>query len=498
MSKNVVVGVPKFSHFYRDVKRLLLKEPIVERDDGLFNNWKFHDLIGDKLQRQSLSYNKLPSISEALKRKLSEIEPLYEDLLLQNEKERDYVSEFLEKIENNGKIRNNEDSKLKKLTAYIFKNEIHKEYMEISKYRKDKLSIVLDPDVSDELLVHTYTDINILQFVKLLYDENFLYSSYFEYYKRFSKLFKKLQHNEESINVNFCSKLRPADLERLIQILMYSNKFLNIKQRLNLKLNEINQYLLNGLQRSELKLSNKELFSLLQLTFKTTNDKSYVEKLYENFNSSANFEKNGDFFKNFLNFNISLSYQNCEIISVAFTKKIIMDLIKFNLEPDRYLLKYLLKYSWITGNVEMTQLIVNYIFENYSVDDETFNMIFISILKLDTELKSPILKQLLEININQIDCLLQNHNNNSNLEILPPDKIRLDVRLYDHLSSKSINHQTVNYPGFVYKTNLNLFPLKYSSEMMPQSALTKIASDYIRLNGSMIRNLMGEEKKIVK
>jgi hypothetical protein len=390
---------------------------------SLSKHWNFQNEIGDKLQEQMKYLGNLPTLNEAVDKRLETLIPKYSHVLDSTNPDsvQSLMSRYLPKEE--GSMKN---IQINNLRAYLIKYDIQGEYLNLKKFRESILSVKLD-EQEDEILVNTYTHINIIQFVKILYDNTFLYSSPYNYYERFVKLFNNVV-GDESITKGrgFCKKLRPADLEKLIQILIYSNKFLKVEEVIKLKLYDVNKTLINDLKISGLKLSNKELFSLLQLTFQNNENPSSqisenIEVLYDNFMSSKTFEKNDDFFKKFLQYNFTLSYDDTNLMNEPLTKRVINDILDYNITPDRYLLKLLLKYSWTVGNVKMIELIVQFLLQNYAMDKETLQMIQSS---LDQQNLIPVIQGLSQV------------------------KDTLELRLYDHIDDIE---RVDDYRGIVFQ-----------------------------------------------
>lgn len=443
--------------FLNEVKKHLISNTKLETNYvSILNNWKFNEILNEKLSNQIKNYKKLPSLNELINNKLEQLLPFYSNNL--DTCKEDSINNYLFKfIDNNKKYEIEKSIKLNNLKSYIIKNEIFKEYFEIKEFRKNQISINLNLNYSNELIVNSYINLNLIQFVKLLNDEIFLNSSYFNYYKRFSKLFFNLI-NENDNNFKLCNKLRPYDLEKLIQILIYSNKKLTNNERIKLKLDEINRILLKDLQESKLKLSNKEMFSLLQLTFQNTKDFNNIINLYNKFLLSENVNKNEDFFKNFLNVNISLGFKNNKLLNKEFTKQIIIDLINNNCLIDRYILKYLLKFSWLIKDIKLSKILILYLIENYSLDNETFNMIIQTLLIYDFEKETNLVKNLFNLNL-EINKFEIKSNKEDKIEI-----DRFNIRLLDHLMEKCnkiIPVDQLEYfdkmPGFTHKIGYNKF-----------------------------------------
>lgn len=433
-----------------------------------FADWDFQQFIGNKLNGQLDRYRELPTLGEIIEEKLEQLFPLYAGLL-DTGKEDSVQSHMLRFMAPNYNGSAARTAKLNNLRAHIIKHEIHGEYFEVSEFRRSQLSITTDAAVSSEMLVHTYTDHNMIQFAKLLHDETYLNSSYYNYYRRLSRLFFRIVGKDSRLS----KKLRPADLERLIQLLLYSNKKLSTEERLELRLDRLNNVLLNDLQESGLKLSNKEMFALLQLTFrKAGTDSANVEMLYDKFMASDKFDKNGDFFKAFLNFNMSLRFSNERLAAAQFCRRIILDLVQSADDVsasatiiDRFLLKYLLKYSWLVHDPELTRLVTTHILEHYALDVETFNMIFAGVLKHDPGLHSPVLDQLLQINLKHTLLLLSPSPALSTMSrVSPPpttETERFDMRLLDHLLEKTalVSPQMQPLcPGITHRLPLNPIP----------------------------------------
>lgn len=435
-----------------------------------FEEWNFKQFIGDKLERQVERQKKLPTLNALVENRLEQLLPLYAHLLDtgKDDSVHGHMLKFMGRGSGSGD--GSRDAKLKNLKAHIIKYEIHREYFEVSEFRRSQLSITVDPTVSSEMLVHTYTDKDLVHFVKLLHDETFLNSSYYNYYRRFSRLFFNLVEgsNEPGSNARLSRKLRPADLERLLQHLLYSNKRLRTEERLELRLDEMNNILLNDLQEAGLKLSNKEMFALLQLTFRKTVDLRNVEMLYDKFMASDKFDKNNDFFKTFLNFNMSLGFSNERMASTKFCRKVILDLVQSDgVDVDRHLLKYLLKYSWLVHDGELTRLVATYLLKHYALDVETFNMIFVGVFRQDmsSNTVSPALEQLLNINLKHTMRVSSLATSSSVASRIAPPPIteaeRFNMRLLDHLLEKAARvtpQMQPLCPGIMHRLPLNPVP----------------------------------------
>lgn len=404
----------------------------------LFTNWNFHDLIGNKMLQQIKTYNQLPTLSESIDQRLEKLLPRYANEL--DTSNADSVHSLMLKFMDNNnpnKEASFQTAQVNNLRAYIIKYEIQKEYMDIRKFREGVLSVKTDDDDSDydnkELLVNTYTNINMIQFVRLLHDNTFFYSSPYNYYSRFAKLFNIIVNDETVTKAHgLCKKLRPADVEKLIQRLIYCGKVLSDSEQLQLKMNDVNKTLIGDLRTSRLKLSNKELFSLLQLSFKNSTSLDDLKFLYDNFLSSETFQQNDDFFKHFLEYNISLALDTNIIRDEEFTKRIISDLARTEIKPDRYMLKYLLKYSWIVQNDAMTDVLLNYLFENYAMDKDILQHIGKSVSVYNDSQYQSI--------TNVIDTVVSHTDNTQDPFLL---------RLFDHVDDLLGNQPA--YPGIIFK-----------------------------------------------
>ncbi|GMM48599.1 hypothetical protein DAPK24_051970 [Pichia kluyveri] len=426
-------------------------------------NWESVFQLLDKFNLQlNNNYINLPNLNTYLNNKLLNLLPKYEHslfsvdnnnnqqqkkLFLYNQMSKFYSKEEVEgdEILNSNSNSNSNSisiSQINHLKAHIIKHEIHSNYFQIRNHRLNELSIIKDPLFSNELLVHTYCDVELIHFIKLLNNDSFLHSK------------------------GICSKLRPSDLEKLIQLFIYSNKALNVKERQKLKINDIINNIIQDLKNSNLKLSNKELFTLLQFTLKKNliNDEknnentdsgdsgdSNIIKLYDNFINSTTFEKDSDFFINFLRLNISLSFGNNKITSKTFVEKILKDIVKYNVPIDRLMLKYILKFASIEKNSILSKIIIQHILETYPLDSETFTMVHLAISKLRGEEESKLLNKLTKLN-NEHDKLIKKFPS-------PPsssyEETRFNTRILDHLIDKESDNITDNN-GFLYRENRNL------------------------------------------
>lgn len=398
--------------------------------------------IYSKLETQLKNYKRLPSLTQSVNSRLHQLLPQYSHLL---ESTRDGSVQGLMAKYMSPKKGVFNDIKINNLKAYLIKHEIQHEYIAIRTYRKEAISVQENADVSMEYKVQTYGTKNMIQFVKLLHDDVFFHSSHYNYYKRFIKIFHSVLNDVEITKGNgFCRKLRPVDLEKLIQLLIYSNTKLTLAEREELKLNNTCTQLITDLKRSDLKLSNKELFSLLELTFieskKPYNKSSTtsVRNLYDNFMTSETFEKNLDFFKSFISYNISLSTNNNAIYDLDFTTTIFEDLMKLNMKLDRTTFKYMLKYAWLTEDYDMIELLQHHILCHQCLDHETLAMMFLN------EIPESNKSELLEV-ANSIHKMytLTTHTGTGNFPAI--DSFQL--RLLDHLLTKENNH----VPGFVFQ-----------------------------------------------
>ena len=475
-------------------KTVFQSSPSLSPSPSPSEGWNFGQFIGDKLEHQVERQKNLPTLNALVDSRLEQLLPLYAHLLDtgKDDSVHGHMLKFMAPSSGGGGGRR--AAKLNNLKAHIIKYEIHREYFEVSEFRRSKLSITVDPEVSSEMLVHTYTDKDLIQFVKLLHDETFLNSSYYNYYRRFSRLFFNIVeggNGESGANAMLSRKLRPTDLERMLQQLLYSNKRLRTEERLELRLDEMNIILLNDLQEAGLKLSNKEMFALLQLTFRKTVDLRNVKMLYEKFMGSDKFDKNGDFFKAFLNFNMSLGFSNERMASAEFCRKVILDLVRSDdVAIDRHLLKYLLKYSWIVHDGQMTRLVATYLLEHYAVDVETFNMIFVGVLRHDTSSNtvSPVLEQLLNINLKHTMRVSSLASSSSVASRIAPPPVteaeRFNMRLLDHLLEKAARvspQMQPLCPGIVHRLPLNTVPhdllLRATQNNIDENPVVK---DYLR------------------
>lgn len=454
-------------------------------------NWESVFQLLDKFNLQlNNNYINLPNLNTYLNNKLLNLLPKYEHSLFsvddnnnQQQQEQQQKKLFLynqmskfyskEEVEGDEILNSNSNldsisiSQINHLKAHIIKHEIHSNYFQIRNHRLNELSIIKDPLFSNELLVHTYCDVELIHFIKLINNDSFLHSSYFRYYEQICKHFNKILNNTKiNKGKGICSKLRPSDLEKLIQLFIYSNKALNVKERQKLKINDIINNIIQDLKNSNLKLSNKELFTLLQFTLKKNliNDEknnentnsgdsgeSNIIKLYDNFINSTTFEKDSDFFINFLKLNISLSFGNNKITSKTFVEKILKDIVKYNVPIDRLMLKYILKFASIEKNSILSQIIIQHILETYPLDSETFTMVHLAISKLRGEEESKLLNKLTKLN-NEHEKLIKKSPS-------PPsssyEETRFNTRILDHLIDKESDIITDNN-GFLYRENRNL------------------------------------------
>lgn len=392
-----------------------------------------------KLEKQLKNYHRLPSLNQIIDKKLYNLVDEY-SVFLETTKADNVQSLMMKFMPQNNQIINN--IKLNNLKAHIIKHEIQREYISIRSLRKSSISIDEDSDISMEYTVQTYLTKNMIEFVKLLHDDAFFHSSHINYYRRFMKLFQSVVNdNNISKGHGFCRKLRPVDLEKLIQLLIYSNSKLTLKERQDLKLSKINTLLITDLKNSDLKLSNKELFSLLELSFIESRDPknkstATVQALYESFKNGHGVEKGTDFFKSFLNYNLSLSINDSTIYDKEFTTIIIEDILNHKSNIDRGTLKYMLKYAGITENHDMSDVVNNHILNQYSLDKDTLNMMQFSLPR--TECKSDVLKFVNEINY-MYTALTKTRR--------IPEIDSFQLRLLDHLLAK----EGGAVPGFIFQ-----------------------------------------------
>ncbi|TID23922.1 hypothetical protein CANINC_003083 [Pichia inconspicua] len=398
------------------------------------------DKIFAKLEKQLIVYQKLPSITQTINYKLSKLLPLYNDVL--DTTKSDGLQRMAMKFmpQNKQYI---ESLKTDNLRAYIIKHEIQDEYLSIRSARKKTISIDEAPEISMEYTVHTYGTTQLIQFAKLLNDDVFFHSSHKLFYKRLIKIFSSLVNNETITKGHgFCRKLRPEDLEKLIKFFIYSNVQLSLKERKELNLSKANNLLITDLRKSGLKLSNKELFALLELSFIESKESlktslTTVRTLYKNFKESPNVEKGTDFFKTFLNFNLSLSLEDSVIYDEEFVIEILEDILEKDIVLDRSILKYMLKFGGLTGDKELVDSVNILIIQNYCLDKHTLEFMNTATQMIDSHISD------IQHLIKKI-CSMYTEKT-SNKPVSEVDAFQL--RLLDHLLRKEIR----SVPGFIFQ-----------------------------------------------
>lgn len=417
----------------------LLRESLFKQQQRKQLSQSNLDEIFTKLENQLNVYHKLPSLTQKINHRLMALLPKYNEVLDTTK------SDGIQRIAMKFMPKNNQlldHLKIDNLKAYIIKHELQNEYISIRSLRKSSISIDEDPEISMEYTVQTYGITKMIQFAKLLNDDVFFHSSYVNYYKRLIKLFSSIVSDENiSKGRGFCRKLRPEDLEKLIKFFIYSNVKLTLNERKELNLSKANNLLIADLKKSGLKLTNKELFSLLELSFIESKDSedsanSTVRLLYKNFKNSSTVEKSTEFFKSFLNYNMSLSSNDPTIYDKEFVHEIIEDLLDSNVTSERSILKYILKYGSLIKDGDLVDAINQFIIQSYCLDNYTLEFMNSASSNIDSNSDT-------QKFINELYSLYTAKTTARRI----PEIDMFQLRLLDHLLMKEQH----SVPGFVFQ-----------------------------------------------
>lgn len=428
----------KHQNFYKELRRLI--NPAIDEQGRKWLNLGIQEqeLVG-RLKDQAERYKSLPTLTQVMNEELKRILPAYRESL-KTTQDRSIYKDILRFIPNQEK--NEESLVLNNLKAYIIKHEIEKEYVEIREFRKRCLSIEEDQGVSKETIVQTYPQIHLIQFVKHLHNDVFFYSSSYRYFESFTRLFLTVVGDEEITHGRgLCRKLRPADLEKLIQLLIYSNRRLTVEQRRSLGLDEVNKLLIHDLKTSNLKVSNRELFTLLQLSLTavgtssqasmssqaSTSDQTdtgdhadasaMISQLYGNFKASSAFEKDAEFFTNFLTYAVQ---NDTTPRDTTLVNRIVSDLIDAAVVPDRALLVTLFRASLLLDSLPMTELVALYLLDRFVLDMRTLSILASGYRSSPDHIATPIMSAVLELcsKIGQENVVPKNFSDSFQMKIL--------------------------------------------------------------------------------
>lgn len=342
------------SKIYHQVQQLLANPSCTP----VFCHDELNAIIG-KFETQLSQYEELPIVTQFVDIGLSRLIPQYSHIFDTTEDGESlawHLGRFIKSKQDS------ERGKIDHLKAYIIKYELNREYTEIRELREKLLSRIEDTQVSLERVVPTYTSISLIEFVKLLHDDVFLHSGQTKYYLRLCKMFTSFSQVG-----GITGKLRPADVEKLIQRILYAEINFTEQQKNQVKLEHVKQLLMADLGKSGMKLSNKELFTLFDL-----NDNVGAESMnlvYEKFLHSDHVAKTSSFFKAYLRKVVSM---NGEETSIA--KRVIEDAIEHEVVFDREFFELVVKHAQETGNIALQDVVSYCLLKEYTLCNHTLSI----------------------------------------------------------------------------------------------------------------------------
>lgn len=265
---------------------------------------------------------------------------------------------------------NSQQSRIRKLKAYLIKYEINGKYHQIEGERRrcrERAERTSDP-----------VDYDMVRFVRLLRDGRLLRRNAEVYYNHLVSLYNSL--NYEPV----VAYLGGRSLELLLQRVMFANSNL-LKYNQSTIVRSMTSFairLLGDCSKSGTKLTRRELFKLLQLATNQSGS-TKLQQIYRQFVSDPNMQVDCEFFNCFLNIcmplELSVSQPNNE-----FARQILQDLFQQApaLVPDRMTDLELLTVGAGTGDKMLVIESFEHLLRNYHLDINSVRIAIRSLLNV--------------------------------------------------------------------------------------------------------------------